>query len=296
MKKMRDERLLKFGPWINSVEQIADLPLNYQQAYQDNEDFEYLLEIPADINKMHVTRDTELYKNVIGVYPDHLYIVTKDDSTYSDVKIFFKDVLYIKHSISLLHAEFILHTKAQNISILYNSISIDEMKKIEDIVRAKYLSYENLKDIKPLKENTIFPELETYQKVIVKKLKSKEDHLSFVAKQSVMEMDKNRKMAPSGFVDFLGGLHKTYLLGCLCMHNGKELIIVGRDKHFKDVPGVNYSSSVIYLPMEKVENIKEVSNLDFNNLKEISVSLLDSNVNIVFDENNEDKDFFMELL
>jgi hypothetical protein len=296
MNKMRDERLLKFGPWINPVKKISDLPLSYQQAYQDNENFEYLLEIPADINRMHITKDTELYKNVIGVYPDHLYVVSKDKNNYNDEKIFFKDILYIKHSISLLNAEFIINTKDKSVSILYNAISSEEMKKIEDIIRVKYISYDNIEKIKTLKENLDFPELEAYQKIIVSKLRAKEDHLSFVAKQSVMEMNKESKMAPTGLMDFVHGLHKTYLLGCLCMHNGKELIIVGRDKHFKEVPGVNYSSSIIYIPMEKVENIKEVSSFDFNNLKEISVSLLDSNVNIVFDENNKSKDFFMELL
>jgi ribosomal protein S8 len=296
MNKMRDERLLNFGPWINPVEKISDLPLNYQHVYQDSENFEYLLEIPANINKMNITKETELYKNVIGVYPDHIYLISQENNMYTDEKIYFKDVLYIKHSISLLKAEFILHTKEKSIDIMYNAISNEEMKKIEDIIRAKYISYEDMKDMKPIKENLEFPVLETYQQVVVDKLRAKEDHLSFIANQSIMEMDKDNKMAPSGLMDFVHGLHKTYLLGCLCMHNGKELIIVGRDKHFKEVPGVNYSSSIIYIPMTKVESIKEVHSLDFKNLKEINVSLIDSNVNIVFDEKNDTKDFFMELL
>lgn len=293
---MRDERLLRFGPWISSVEKISDLPINYQKVFKDNEDFEYLLKIPADINKSKVTQETELYKNVIAVYSDHLYLISLEDEIYNDEKILFKDVLYIKHSVSLLNAEFILRTKEKAIDIMYNAISHEEMKKVEDIIRRKYISFVSDSSKKILKGNPDFPPLETYQKIIVDKLREKEENLSFVASQSIMEMNPDDKMAPTGFMDLIGGFHKTYLLGCLCMHNSKELIIVGRDKHFKNSPSVNYSSSIIYIPIEKIDGIKEVHSLDYKNLTEIKVNLIDSNVNLVFDENNQSKDFFMELL
>jgi hypothetical protein len=129
-----------FGPWIDEVHTIADLPWLYRDAGIDPAACHLVLKVPRDIARRDATPDMHLYDHLLAVGEEALTVLSRFGGTYNTAHIPFDEIAAIEDSTVLLDGRLTVHTvRGGSVSISYNGSASPAIQDLVFLLRRLYL-------------------------------------------------------------------------------------------------------------------------------------------------------------
>lgn len=129
-----------FGPWIDEVHTVDDLPRLYRNAGIDPAAHRLVLKIPREIARRDATPDTHLYDHLIAVGDSAMTVLSRRGETYAKVQVPFDSITAIEDSVALLDGWLLVHTlSGAVVSIPYNGSASAPIRSLVRTLRELYL-------------------------------------------------------------------------------------------------------------------------------------------------------------
>jgi hypothetical protein len=126
-----------FGPWIDEVRTVDDVPRLYRDHPLDPATARLVLKFPRDISRRDATPAMHLYDHLAIVDDDRLTILSRDADGYSAVRVAHRDVAAIVDRVNLLDARLDIHTTGGDVvALAYNGSSSDTVRGLVDLLRS----------------------------------------------------------------------------------------------------------------------------------------------------------------
>jgi len=139
----------RFGPWIDEVRSIHDVPRLYRDHPLDPGAARLVLKVPRNIARRDATPDMDLYDHLLVVDETGLTVLSRrgrhepgDRPTstprgYETREIPFPDVVAVRDTVDLLDGRLTVHTRTgDEVSLRYNGSARDSVRRLVDELRA----------------------------------------------------------------------------------------------------------------------------------------------------------------
>jgi hypothetical protein len=125
-----------FGPWIDEVASVDDVPRMYRGYPIDFGAARIVLKFPRDIPRREATPQMDLYDHLLIVTDDRLTILSRTGDRFAEVGVAHDRVAAITDWVNLLDARLVIHTlDGDVVSVAYNGSSNDSVAKLVDLLR-----------------------------------------------------------------------------------------------------------------------------------------------------------------
>jgi hypothetical protein len=129
-----------FGPWIDEVRTVEDLPRLFQDAGVDPTTERLVLKVPRDIARRDATPHMHLYDNLIIVGQEHLTVMVRTGATHTTRSVPFEEIVAMENTIALLDGRFVVHTSdGQTLTLTYNGAAGAPVRSLVQLLRNLYL-------------------------------------------------------------------------------------------------------------------------------------------------------------
>lgn len=129
-----------FGPWIDEVRTVDDLPRLYRDAGIDPASQRLVLKVPREIARRDATPQMHLYDSLIIVGQDELLVLARTQDSYTTMRTPFEDIVALENSIALLDGRLVVHTAdGRTISVTYNGAAGAPVRSLVQLLRELYL-------------------------------------------------------------------------------------------------------------------------------------------------------------
>lgn len=280
-----------FGPWIYKITEKNPMPSLFIPYYKENQNCLMLIKIPRDIERRKAKPDMDLYDYVIGMYEDHGYILKRKDGEVEKIRFYYNEVQSIENHRSLLLGRLSIHLKNDTITIPYNAVSIEIVFELVKIIRDRYVSntYEGISKISK-NENV---KIEDLYENLIKERESQGDIFPIRVFQPAINLNNNNLRLGQ---KILGIIRGKSLLATMHLLNEKELLIINRGELINFGKKAIHSYNFIYVPIEKIDNIKFEECKEYNNIQTVFIETKVNKCMCYFDERNENlKEFYVKL-
>ena len=142
----------RFGPWIDEVKRMDDVPRLYRSYPIDFSVERLVLKVPRDITHRNATPEMDLYDHLIMVGRDRLTVLSRRNgrslraethATTSDkargydvVEIQFADIVAIRNSLNLLDGRLTVSTsEGTPVKVSYNGSAVNVMRTLVSELR-----------------------------------------------------------------------------------------------------------------------------------------------------------------
>lgn len=236
-----------FGPWIIVINGRHTLPPLFKSYQEELNNSIFTFKVPRKIERRKANPHMHLYNMVVGVLPDHLLILTREDEKITEKRIALSDIRYITQSECLLNGDLLLDTPEGKTVINYNTVSGDIITTFVELIRnlikipqAEFIVNEI--DIQFKANDILFENL-------FNGLKKKEAEIRLIAYQ------------PSFYVQVIPSFWHTLkhftrkasrLSSTMFICNNKELIVINRSTKVEDVFDSVYGYAFTYIPLANI--------------------------------------------
>jgi hypothetical protein len=125
-----------FGPWIDEVRSLDDVPRLYRDRPLDPASARLVLKFPRDISRRDATPTMHLYDHLAVVDDTHLTVLSRTGDAYTEVRVAHADVAAIVDRVNLLDARLTIHTTGGDVvELAYNGSSSDTVRGLVDLLR-----------------------------------------------------------------------------------------------------------------------------------------------------------------
>ena len=125
-----------FGPWIDEVASVDDVPRMYRGYPIDFGATRTVLKFPRDIPRREATPQMHLYDHLLIVTDERLTILSRAGDRFTEVSVPHDRVAAITDWVNLLDARLIVHTlDGDVVSVAYNGSSNDAVVRLVDQLR-----------------------------------------------------------------------------------------------------------------------------------------------------------------
>ena len=135
---MRISEYDAFGPWVYDVDGEHPLPPLFVPFVDMSKSWRMLLKIPRDIERRRATPDMDLYDFVVGADDAGVQIWSRREKAVESTRIAYRDITGIRLYQRLLHGVCTLYSAGGPVTLTYNTVSADVMRRFGDLVRAEY--------------------------------------------------------------------------------------------------------------------------------------------------------------
>jgi len=142
----------RFGPWVDEVSRIEDVPRLYREYPIDFSVERLVLKVPRNITRRNATPEMDLYEHLIMVGQDRLTVLHRRNGRslseasrtassdsgrgYDVVVIPFADVVAIRNSLNLLDGRLTVSTsEGTPVKVAYNGSAADVIRKLVSALR-----------------------------------------------------------------------------------------------------------------------------------------------------------------
>lgn len=259
-----------FGPWLIEVKEYDDIPSQYHSKRDVILSASYCFKVPIKKEWRNTHPGMLLYHTVIAVHPEKVVILKAKDGDVEQTEIPVEDIRYIVHSTDLLDSHIIISTDVDLFDIDYNSVSQEISNQVINMMREyvfKVSDKVHLEEIHEVKhiESSIYRELMNKGKV--------GDSMKVIAFQPFMKLERHN---PST-LEVILQTHKKYELQDMAiLTNGKELIVVNRNKEVKRTKDVDYSFRHTFIQFDDISKITLVDEPDMEHLRSLVIHVGDT--------------------
>ena len=125
-----------FGPWIDEVASVDDVPRMYRDYPIDFGAARTVLKFPRDIPRREATPAMDLYDHLLIVTDERLTILSRTGGTFTEVSVPHDRVAAITDTVNLLDARLVIQTlDGDVVSVGYNGSSNDTVVGLVDLLR-----------------------------------------------------------------------------------------------------------------------------------------------------------------
>ncbi|MDQ1287115.1 MAG: hypothetical protein QG622_680 [Actinomycetota bacterium] len=129
-----------FGPWIDRVRAVDDVPPLYRNAGIDPAMCRLVLKVPREIERRNATPDMHLYDVLIAVDDETLTVLRRRGDTYDTTRVTCTQIVALEDSVSLLDGRLTVYlTDGTTVSIPYNGASQETVHELVALLRQLYL-------------------------------------------------------------------------------------------------------------------------------------------------------------
>lgn len=280
-----------FGPWIYKITEKNPMPSLFIPYYKENQNCLMLIKIPRDIERRKAKPDMDLYDYVIGMYENHGCILKRKGKEVEEIRFYYNEVQSVENHRSLLLGRLSIHLKNNTITIPYNAVSIEIVFELVKIIRDRYVSntYESISEISR-NENV---KIEDLYENLIKERELQGDIFPIRVFQPAINLNNNNLRLGQ---KILGLIRGKSLLATMHLLNDKELLIINRGELINFGKKAIHSYNFIYVPIEKIDNIKFEDCKEYNNIQTVFIETKVNKFMCYFDERNENlKEFYVKL-
>ncbi|GAA1618580.1 hypothetical protein [Actinoplanes couchii] len=129
-----------FGPWIDEVHTVGDLPRLYRDAGLDPAAHRLVLKVPRDIERRNANAAMHLYDYLIALDAETLTVLSRVGDTYETVRLPLDRVMAIQDSVRLLNGVLTVHaTDGTAVTVSYNGSAAGPIRNLIRLLRQGYL-------------------------------------------------------------------------------------------------------------------------------------------------------------
>ncbi|GLW33772.1 hypothetical protein [Actinoplanes regularis] len=129
-----------FGPWIDEVHTVEDLPRLYRHAGIDPTAYRLVLKVPRDIERRNANPDMHLYDYLIALDEETLTVMRRLDDTFGTVRLPLDRVAAIQDSVRLLSGRLTVHAvDGSETTVTYNGSAAAPIRNLIRLLRRRYL-------------------------------------------------------------------------------------------------------------------------------------------------------------
>lgn len=280
-----------FGPWIYKVTEKHPMPSLFLPYYKEKQNHLMLIKIPRDIERRKAKPDMDLYDYVIGMYENYGYILKRKDKEIEEIRFNYDEVESIENHRSLLLGKLTINLKSNTLIIPYNAVSIEIIFELVKIIRDRYVSntYQSISKIRGVNNF----EIEDLYKNLIKERELKGDIFPIRVFQPAINLNNNNVRLEQ---KILGLIREKVLLSTMHLLSDRELLIINRGELINFGRKAIHSYSFIYVPIEKIDNIKLEKCKEYTNIETVFISTKINRYMFYFDERNESLvEFYVKL-
>ena len=125
-----------FGPWIDEVASVDEVPRMYRSYPIDFASARTVLKFPRDIPRREANAQMDLYDHLLVVTDERLTVLSRAGDRFTEVSVPHDQVAAITDWVNLLDARLVIRTLAGDVvSVAYNGSSNDTVVKLVDLLR-----------------------------------------------------------------------------------------------------------------------------------------------------------------
>jgi hypothetical protein len=130
----------RFGPWIDEVRTVDDLPRLYREAGIDPAAYRRVLKVPRDIEGRNTHPTMHLYDYLLAVNEETFTVLARRDEAYYTVHVPLDRIAAIVDSVRLLNGRLTVHTlDGPVVTVTYNASSCGPIRELTSLLRRWYL-------------------------------------------------------------------------------------------------------------------------------------------------------------
>lgn len=267
-----------FGPWLLEINSQDEVPPLFREDFKYGDAVKFAFKIPVQIERRNTSPGSILYNSVVSLYENQIYIFNLVEKTVTTRVINFKDILMIQDIRNLLKGQLKIYIPGDKVIIEYNTISNSIISYVVNIIRQKYLQ-----------ENEILYKLPHLDEVpvMVKMFNSLWSEIKRKEPVELLNYQYGREISPykkSSLLKILPCNFKKALQDCIFSNSDRELIIISKVNNTRYSRLPDYSDMHTYIPFECIEDINIEENLEFLNLRNVTIHTDEHSVVFMIDE------------
>lgn len=261
-----------FGPWLIEVKELEDIPQQYLTKRQTILDAGFCFKVPIKKEWRNTHPGMLLYNSVIAIHRDKIVILKAVNGEVEETDIAVEDVRYIVHSTDLLDSHIIVATDHKIYDVDYNSVSQEISNHVINMMReyifraSDKIRLEQIHEVGPV-------DSQLYHELINRE--SEHEDMKVLAYQPDIHLERHN---PST-LEVLLQTHKKYeLQDMVVLTNGKELIIVSRNKEVKRLKDADYSFRHTFMRLDDITEMLLVDEAEMEHLKSLVIYTGDTHI------------------
>lgn len=128
----------RFGPWIDVVRSVDDMPKFFRDHYDEHRDARFLLKIPKRIDRAQARPGMHLFAAVLAVHDDLVCLLRAEDTAVARVEAAISEVVAIScHSTLLVSRWELLLRDGNSLEFGFNSMGLERIGELTDFIRIR---------------------------------------------------------------------------------------------------------------------------------------------------------------
>lgn len=129
----------RFGPWIDVVRSLEDMPKLFRTHYDQHRDARFLLKIPKRIDRAQARPGMQLYAGVLAVHEDRICLLAADDDRIVTTEAALSDAVAVRTTTNLLVSNWTLQlTDGRSLGFPFNSMGLERIGEVTEFVRTQH--------------------------------------------------------------------------------------------------------------------------------------------------------------
>jgi len=252
---MRDPEYDRFGPWILEISDLDPVPPLFEPHMPDAEGIFYSFKIPRHEERRNLRPGMNMYDYVVALGEERIWILERRDTDVQTQSVAYGELAALRHREDLLDGHLYLHTPGRVYDIPYSTVSADIIEKTVDMIRPRYSKaapdsrFGSSIRVPPADED----EMGFYFSILTQQLDEKYPGFRMLARQG-----ERRVSGPDiGWARrLLYGVIDKRLLPTIHASDGRELLVIGRDRRWGYRWQAIYGTETLYLPLEKIRGVE----------------------------------------
>ena len=128
----------RFGPWIDAVTTLSDMPRRFRPWYSELSGATYLIKVPRNIDRAAARPGMDLYSVVLAVFPDWLCLLRLDVGGVTRTDLPAEQVVATNVHTNLLIGRWsLLLADGSSIDLEYNTVSQERIAEVDRYLRRR---------------------------------------------------------------------------------------------------------------------------------------------------------------
>jgi hypothetical protein len=257
-----------FGPWLTVIKTEDGIPPQYIEERNTILDSIYCFKVPRNIERRDARPGMLLYEAVVALFDTKVIILRRKEGSVERFDVSYEDIVYIQNTTDLLMSTFTLATKDYIQTVDYKPIPEDVMDRTVHIIREKCFARSKRFDISDIPEHIVV-ESQLFKNLLREEVDDDKE-IKLVEYQPFVELVRNTPTPKDRVKDLYS---RPVLQDCMFLTNGKELIIINRNKEVKGKKDPDYSYKHTYTSLDQITDLTFKDEPELKNLQRLTIVL-----------------------
>jgi hypothetical protein len=253
----RNGELDTFGPWIDRVRTVTELPRLYRDSGIDPQAHRLVLKVPRSIDLTAATPGMHLYDHLVAVDDSTLTVLSRHGDGYDTTTVPQERIVAIEDGVSLLDGRLTVHTDhGVPVSISYNAVADAAVQNLVRLLRRLWLPPGSTPADDP--GTTVVDDAPAIDDVADRGLVAAcRDALARQPRAHLVGTAARRVVTPtSGWLrSVVDRVWPVTLHACLAVADDQEIQVFHRRQWFTRDLGSGYSTATTILPRTRIGTI-----------------------------------------